>query len=180
MKKQHKEENNISKLINNYIMNENWDKAKKIIESELIKTPDNHWLLIQLSEVYYEKHNYKKALELSTQAMALAPNCPLVNNDYALHLYMHELDDKAIEIWTNLLTKNINEIAEGECGEGIRNTKSMINDIRARIGKSYIEKKDFEKALFFFNEHLKNRQRGIYSNFTKKEIEKLVTRVSGQ
>jgi len=161
-------------LVNDYIMNEDWDKAKEILEKELKKSPEDHWIITQLSEVFYEMRNYDKALELSTKAIELAPDCPLVMNDNALHLYMLEKDSEAIVIWNKMLKKGVEKIAYGECGEGLRNAKSMLNDVRMRIGLSYFETGQKEKALFYFKEHLNNRQRGIYSNFTKQEVAKKI------
>ena len=162
---------NISNILNKYTIEENWAQAKKLLENELKKEPNDHWLLTQISEVYYEMRNYQKAIELSKKAIELAPECPLVLNDHALHLYMHEEDDKAIKIWDKLLKKGVEKIAQGECGEGLRNAKSLLNDVRIRIGKSYLETGQKEKALNYFQEHLNNRQRGLFSNFTKKEVE---------
>ena len=164
-------------LVNDYIMNEEWDKAKNILEKELEKSPEDHWIITQLSEVYYEKRNYDKALELSTKAIELAPDCPLVMNDHALHLYIHEKDKDAIAIWNKMLQKGIKEIAYSECGEGLQNAKSMLNDVRMRIGLSYFETEQKEIALSYFKEHLSNRQRGLYSNFTKREVEKKIKEV---
>ncbi len=161
-------------LVNDYIMNEEWDKAKEILEKELAKNPEDHWIITQLSEVFYEMRDYDKALELSTKAIELAPDCPLVMNDNALHLYMHEKDKEAIEIWDKMLKKGVEEIAYGKCGEGLKVAKSMLNDVRMRIGLSYFETGEKKKALNYFNEHLNNRQRGLYSNFTKREVEKKI------
>ena len=158
-------------LVNKSIMNEEWDNAKLILEKELEKSPDDHWIITQLSEVYYEMRDYDKALELSTKAIELAPDCPLAMNDNALHLFMHEKDNEAIEIWDKMLKKGVEEIAFGKCGEGLRNAKSLLNDVRMRIGLSYFETGQNEKALLYFKEHLNNRQRGLYSNFTKQEVE---------
>ncbi len=167
----------ISDILNTYIMNEKWDEAKKILKDELEKTPEDHWLITQLSEIYYEKHDYETALKLSTKAIKLAPNCPLVINDYALHLYMHEKDDLAIENWNKLLQEGVEKIAYGECGEGLQQAKSMLNDVRMRMALSYSETGQKNKALFFYKEHLNNRKRGLYSNFTKKEVEKEIKKL---
>jgi tetratricopeptide (TPR) repeat protein len=169
--------NNIAFDIKKCMMTENWKKAKRILEKELEKNPDDHWLLTQLSEVYYELRDYNKALELSTKAIEIAPNCPLAINDYALHLYMHEKDKEAIELWEIVLEKGIDQIAYGECGEWVRASKSLLNDIRMRIGLSYFETGEKEKSLTYFKEHLKNRQRGLFSNFSKQEVEKRISEI---
>ena len=56
----------------------------------------------------------------------------------------------------------------------MRFAKSLTNDIRVRIGKSYLETGEKQKALNYFKKHLQHRQRGLFSNYTKREIEKLI------
>ncbi len=146
----------VSALVNTCIKEEKWAETKQLLETELEKKTDDHWLLTQLSEVFYEMKNYDRALELSTKAFELEPDCPLVMTDHALHLYMHQKDDEAIKIWEKLLTRPIEEIANGECGEGMRNAKSMINDVRARIAISLLAIGEHQKAINYFNEHLNN------------------------
>ncbi len=164
-------------LVNDFIMKEEWGMAKEILEKELDKNPEDHWIITQLSEVFYEMRNYDKALELSTKAIELAPECPLTMNDHALHLYIHEKDKEAIAIWDKMLKKGVEKIAYAECGEGLRNTKSMLNDVRMRMGLSYFETGQKRKSLFYLNQHLNNRQRGLYSNFTKREVEKKIKEI---
>ncbi len=167
----------LNNLVNDYIMNEEWTNAKKILEKELDVNPDDHWVITQLSEVFYEMRDYDKALELSSKAIELAPDCPLVMNDHALHLYMHERDNEAIDIWNRIMEKGVEEIAYGKCGEGLRAAKSLLNDVRMRIGLSYFETGENKKALYYFKEHLKHRQRGIFSNFTKREVENQIKQI---
>ncbi len=161
----------ISELLNEYIMTENWQAAKKILENELKNEPEDHFLLTQLGEVFYEMHEYEKAIQLTEKAYKIAPACPLASNNHAVALYMNEKNSEAIEIWETLLTKDIHEIADDECGDGIQFVKSLINDIRFRIGDAYLAKKDKKKALNYYQLHLENRKRGLFSNFTKSEVE---------
>ncbi len=177
MSKNHNVSETVNQLVNDYIIDEEWDKAQEILEDELEKNPENHWLITQLSEVFYEKQDYETALKLSTQAIRLAPDCPLVINDHALHLYMHERDDEAIELWSKLLEKGVRGVAYGECGEGVKFAKSLLNDVRARMALSYLAINNKKQALQYFNQHLENRQRGLFSNFTKREIIKKINEI---
>ncbi len=163
---------NISNQLNDLFETENWLKSKELLEQELIKFPDDHFLLTQLGEVYYEMRQYVEAKTYTEKAYKLAPNCPLASNNYAVVLYMHEEHDKAIKIWQQLLSRSIEEIAYEECGEGISFAKSLINDIRFRIGDAYLAKGDKLNALKYYKYHLANRKRGQYSNFSKREVEK--------
>ncbi len=159
-----------NKLINKYIINEQWDNAKQILNDELQISPNNHWLITQLSEVYYEMRDYETALKLSSRAIELEPDCPLALNDHATHLYMKDRDKEAIKIWKKLLNRKLKDIAYGDCGEGIEFAKSLKNDIRVRIGKCYLGLGKKQKALKYLQKYLKYRQADIFSNFTKKHV----------
>jgi len=160
----------ISEVLNQYIMEEDWKRAKKVLENELQNFPEDHFLLTQLGEVYYEMQNYDKSLIFTQKAVEIAPNCPLALNNHATVLFMHERYEEAQQIWKNLLKKGVSEIAKNECGEGIRWAKSLLNDIRFRVGDTYLALGNSSKALQFYQWHLENRQRGQFSNFSKQEV----------
>jgi tetratricopeptide (TPR) repeat protein len=63
--------------IESAIERDDWPGARKLIEEELAKDPDDHWLLTRLSLTYYEQFDYQKALDLSERALSIAPECPL-------------------------------------------------------------------------------------------------------
>jgi len=67
--------NNLYNSINNYIIEENWEKAEKELEKELIKNPENKWLLTQLNQVYYEMEKYEKSLAISKRMINLVCKC---------------------------------------------------------------------------------------------------------
>lgn len=162
---------NISKLLNEFIMQEDWQNAKLLLEKELQKYTDDHFLLTQLGEVYYEMQEYETALKYTQKAVELAPDCPLALNNHAVVLYINERNNEAIEIWEMLLNKSIDEIAHGDCNEGVKFAKSLQNDTRFRIGDAYLALNQKKKALNFYKDHLSHRQRGLFSNFTKREVE---------
>jgi len=161
----------ISEMLNDYLMKENWQDAKALLESELSTAPDDHFLLTQLGEVFYEMRDYNTAIRYTQRAYELAPDCPLALNNHAVVLYMHNKNDEAIAIWQSLLNKDLHEIAHNECAEGLQFAKTLLNDIRFRIGDAYHTANNNQKALEYFKMHLANRKRGQMSNFTKTEVE---------
>lgn len=155
------------------IQNQMWEKAKHLIEKRLKNEPNNHWLLTSLSTVYYQLYDYEKALDLSIEALDLEPNCPLVNWDYALALQVNNEREEAISIWKKLVERDINDIAYGVCGEGLRWAKSLKNDCRYKIAETYYNIGEYLLANKFIDDHLKNRARGLPSDFTKKHVLKV-------
>ncbi len=162
----------ISKTINNYFATENYSDAKKLLLKKIDKEPNEHWNYAQLSISYYETKEYETALKYSTIALELEPNCPLSLDYHASILFAKNNFEVAEQIWTDLLNKDINILAYGDCGEGLKQAKSIKNDIRCILSDLYVKIDKKEKAIFLLKEHLNNRQRGIYSNYTKKEVKK--------
>ncbi len=172
MKKKHLKSKSTSEIVNHYFDIEDWNSAKNFLLTKLKKEPNNHWIITQLGESYYELREYETALKYTKKAVNLAPNCPLALNNYAVVLYIHEKDHLAIKIWKSLLSRKTKNIAFDECGEGINATKSLLNDIRMRLAKAYLAIDDKQKARKYFKKYLENRQKGLFSNFTKREAKK--------
>lgn len=160
----------ITNKVNEYFDTENYEAAKQFLLKKNEESLDDHWLLAQLAICIYELRDYKTALNYSQQAIELVPDCPLAQDYHAIILFANNRVEEAAQIWTALIEKGIDEIAYGQCGEGKRFAKSLLNDIYFRMGDVYLHKKQQEQALVYYKKHLENRQRGIYSNFTKKEV----------
>ena len=165
----HKQET--SSLINKYIENDRWLDAKRILESELVTYPTEYWLLTTLSNVYYELRDYKKAFEFSEKALSIAPFDYLVLNNHACILSVLDgKENEAIKLLQRIIRSKLSKIAYGDHGEGMRWAKSLVNDSRVRLALVYLSNNEKTKALKYLNDHLENRERGVFSNFSKKEI----------
>ncbi len=163
-------DNILSEEIDICFDNDDWLTASDILQNAIDKHPDDHWILTRLSSVYYEMRKYDKSLQLSKRAIKIAPACPLVLSNHASVLDMLKREKEATNIWNTLIKKGIDEVAYGECGEGRTWAKSLINDAVYRIGLSYLDIGEKKSALKYFRRHLKNRKRGVFSNFSKREV----------
>jgi predicted Zn-dependent protease len=54
-----------------------WLKARKLLEAERKKEPENHWLLTQLGVTFYEQRQYAEAHRLFLASQKIVPDCPL-------------------------------------------------------------------------------------------------------
>jgi tetratricopeptide (TPR) repeat protein len=162
----------VDKLIEDYMRRREWTKARAVISKALRTNKNDHWLITRLATTHYEEHQYRKALRLEERALRLAPRCPLALWDHASTLDMLGQESKAIAIWKRLLTRGEEDVAYGECGEGIRWARSLLNDSRYRIAKAYRDIKNDRMAERYFKEHLKNRQPGIPSLYKLKAVKK--------
>lgn len=157
---------NSRELLKKNLDQEKWPQARKLILKELKKNPKDHWYLTRLSTTYYEEKKYKKALELSQKAYRIAPYCPLVLWDLAGSFDMLKRYPEAIKIWKKLLEKGVQSIAHDQCGEGMRQAKSLLNDCRYRIGAAFLKmgrKKEAKKYYKLYIKHSNRLTPSIYS-----------------
>ena len=167
----------LTSLINQYFDKEDYQSAIALLKGEMVKSPDDHWLNAQLAISYYELRDYKTAMEFSEKAVRLSPNCPLALDYHASILFANGKVKEALRIWNDLLDKNVEEIACGDCGEGVRFAKSLLNDVGFSVGDAYMELNNKEKALSYYKSHLANRQKGIFSNITRREVLKEIGKI---
>jgi tetratricopeptide (TPR) repeat protein len=162
----------MSKEIEKLIDAEDWQAARKLIRAALRKEPDSHWLLTRLGLTYYEERDYKKALYYDTQAMELAPNCPLVLWDYAGTLDMLGRNKEAIAIYRKLVKRGVDKLAYGECGEGLAWARGVVADCLYRIAKCYEGQGQPKKAISYYEQHLNQRGPGCRSIYPIDEVKK--------
>jgi tetratricopeptide (TPR) repeat protein len=155
-----------------------WTKARALILDGLPESPTSHWLWTTLGLTFYEQRRYKKALQCSRRAVALAPDCPLVLWDFAGCLSMCGEEDSALAIWTLLLSMELEEVAYGECAEGMDWAMQLINDVHYRMGKYYQWKKNPELARASFKKYLHNRAHGVGSIYDKQQVEKYLAELT--
>jgi tetratricopeptide (TPR) repeat protein len=151
---------------------EDWPKAIELNKKLLAANPNSHWLLANLSSNYYEARQYKTALKYAEKALKIAPTCPMVLWDYAGTLDMLGQTAKARSIWKGLVKRGARTIAGGECGEGIRQAESLLNDCRYSLGVSYEESGEKKEAARYYKDHLKHRKPGLPSLYTMAEVKK--------
>ncbi len=165
-----------TKKLNDCFDSQNWDGAIKILKKEIKKYPDEYFLYTSLSKAFYNLKIKNKALEASLKAIELEPNDPLVIYDYACILTYLEKYEEAIIEFNKIIEKGIEGILNSGFGENIKWTKSIINDSRLRIAICYINIGNNIKSIELITEHLNNRQRGLYSDFSKKQINKILSK----
>jgi tetratricopeptide (TPR) repeat protein len=161
------------------IQSEDWAAARMLIQRELINAPADHWLLSRLALTYYEQRNYRRALHLDARALQIAPYCPLAIWGYAGSLDMLGRDKEALHLYRWLLSWGEEELAYGECGEGIRQARSLIADCHFRIACIWEGRGQRKKALAAYKEHLLRRRLGIRSIYQLREVAARYKRLGG-
>jgi len=135
--------------INDLIESEQWEKTRALIEKELAREPDNHWLLTQLGETYYEQRQYQKALGLLLKSLDIVADCPLTLWHLAGTLDALAYPSGALRLYTWLLESK-KTAADDPCWESKEWTDALKTDCVFRIGICFqrLNRKDKAKSCF--------------------------------
>ena len=115
---------------------------------------------------------YKESEKASMEAMQLEPNDVLVVYNYAVALYSNEKYLKAIVQLNRILKRRINSIAYGVHGEGLKWAMSIKNDSLYLKAICQLNLGKLKEAYSLIRKHLAKRRRGVYSDFTKKQVKR--------
>jgi tetratricopeptide (TPR) repeat protein len=162
----------MSKAIEAAIRTEKWKKARQLIRAELKERPDSHWLLTRLGLTYYEERAYRTSLSYCRKALRLAPHCPLALWDYAGSLQMLGRHRIALRVYRQLLSRGVEQIARGECGEGRGWARGLMADCLYRQAYSFTELKEQKAAIDAYRKHLKMRGPGCRSIYAVRTVKK--------
>ncbi len=142
-----------------------WDKARALIKKEMVRDPDNHWLLTQLSETYYEQRRYHQALNQLLTSLDLVPDCPLTLWHLAGTLDALGDSEGALALYAWLLECK-KTAADDPCWESAEWTDALKTDCVFRIGICFEHLGKKNKAAHFFRHYidlLKVAASGSYS-----------------
>ena len=125
-----------SDRINRLFRENEWREARRLLEAERAKDPENHWILTQLGVTYYEQRRYKEALRLFLKSKAIVQDCPLTLWNLA---GAHDALGKhraAIDIYTWLLER-AKSPDEDPCWESKEWANALKTDCVYALGASY-------------------------------------------
>ena len=130
-----------------------WAEARTRIERELVRTPDDHWLLTQLGVTLYEQGRYEESLTPLLAALKLVSDCPLALWNLAGSLDALGKPDIAVGIYTWLL-KSKKSSADDACWESETWTDSLKTDCVFRVGVCFQRMKREETATHCFRQYI--------------------------
>ena len=169
----------MSTTIEKCIANEQWPEARELIEAGLAAEPDSHWLLTRLGTTYYEEFDYQRSLQLSEQALVLAPDCPLVLWDYAGSLDMLKRPQEALAVYQQLVNRGIDALANDEFGEGRAWARGLYADSFYRMSHCYLSLGQENQAVAALQKHLEQRGPGCRSIYSMAEVRAALASIIG-
>lgn len=81
-------------------------------------------------------------------------------------------EEAALALWTNLLETDLDEIADGDHGEGLDWALQLVNDVHFRMGRCYHWLNHWDKAARSFQSYLHNCSHGVASLYDVKVAER--------
>lgn len=159
---------------NSIIKNSSSIEISEFLKSYLIKFPDDYYILTELSSIIVSSDK-EEALKYSIKAFEIEPNDYLVKYNYAKVLIANGDNLLAIKLLRQILNADIDDIAYGIHGEGLKYAKHIINDSIYLIGISYLNCRKYKTAYKYLFKHLENRQKGIYSDFSRAQTLKKIS-----
>ena len=161
---------NFQNTLDNLKSNSKWQVLKTYLMEMKIKYPSEYFICTELSNTYHMLGMYKESEQASMEAMQLEPNDVLVIYNYAVALYSNEKYLKAIIQLNRILKRRINSIAYGVHGEGLKWAMSIKNDSLYLKAICQLNLGKLKEAYKLIVKHLAQRRRGVYSDFTKKQV----------
>lgn len=161
---------NFQNTLDNLKSNSKWQVLKTYLMEMKIKYPSEYFICTELSNTYHMLGMYKESEQASLEAMRLEPNDVLVVYNYAVALYSNEKFSEAIVQLNRILKRKINTIAYGVHGEGMKWAMSIKNDSLYLKAICQLNLGKLKEAYKLIVKHLAQRRRGVYSDFTKKQV----------
>lgn len=136
----------------------------------LSKMPDEYYLLAELSAACYQLEKYDASLTYAHEAYQLASKDYWVRYIYGCALLAKDKLDDAAEMFDSIMACDVNYLANYEHGEGKRFAESLLNDSQYMKAVINQQKGYYLEARDLFLRHKKQRKRGLYSDFTIRQV----------
>jgi tetratricopeptide (TPR) repeat protein len=158
------------KLIEKAVGAEDWVGARRLIKAELQDAPKDHWLMSRLALTYYEQREYQQALHWDVLALQEAPYCPVTIWGYAGTLEMLGRLRESLALYRWLLSRGEEQLAYGDCGEGMRRARSLLADCHYRIASIWERKRQWKRAIAEYDIHFSKRKGGWGSIYPIRDV----------
>lgn len=161
---------NFQNTLDNLKSNSKWQVLKTYLIEMKMKYQSEYFICTELSNTYHMLGMYKESEQASLEAMRLESNDVLVVYNYAVALYSNEKFSGAIVQLNRILKRKIDTIAYGVHGEGMKWAMSIKNDSLYLKAICQLNLGKLKEAYKLIVKHLAQRRRGVYSDFTKKQV----------
>jgi tetratricopeptide (TPR) repeat protein len=177
--------NRVGSRIESLVEAGEWKSAQGVIEKQLVKEPDDHWLFARLSSVKFEQRDYDGALDAAERALRIVPDCPLALWSYAGALDMLGRTKEAGKVYIHLTRRGLKELNEpdedaNECWEDADWTRGLVVDCFFRTADCLAKIGKRDDAVEWYNRFLGLLDFGMQGIYSRAEatarLKKLASR----
>ncbi|MBX9791505.1 MAG: hypothetical protein K2Y37_21500 [Pirellulales bacterium] len=169
--------NKSSKRIAELFRNAEWAKARAILNKELAKHPENHWLITQLGVTYYEEREYGEALKQFRKSYQIVSDCPLTLWNLAGTFAATSNYAQAAAIYIRLITESVAPAAD-PCWESGAWSASLKADCYYRLGICFSQLEKRQEATSCFEQYLSLISAGIDGSYTAEQAAQRLRKLS--
>jgi tetratricopeptide (TPR) repeat protein len=159
----------LSHRVNDLFRKGEWAKARKLLEAEHKRNPDDHWVLSQLGVTFYEQKRYAEALALFLASRNIVPDCPLTLWNLAGALAALGEFSAGKDIYTWLLESDRSP-ADDPCWESTAWADALKADAVYRLGVCYQHLSERRKAEHCFRQYLDLLLVGIDGTYSAEDV----------
>ncbi len=164
--------NRIETRIESLIAAREWESAQKLIEKQLGKEPDDHWLWCRLSGVRYEQRDYPGAQTAADKALEIVPDCPLALWSCAGPLEIRGKTKEAVKIYKKLIRRGLQQLKTpdedaNECWEGADWTRGLVVDCIFRTAGCLAQLGEKEEAVQWYRHFVNLMPFGMHSVYSR-------------
>ncbi|MGH7135300.1 MAG: tetratricopeptide repeat protein [Pirellulales bacterium] len=148
---------------------EEYEKARALLEKELLTDPENHWLITQLGVTFYEQRKYDEALRYFRRSREILDDCPLTLWNLAGALDAVGKHSEAIEIYTSLLESKITADID-PCWESEAWSDRLKADCVYRLGVCFQNQRKKKSAKHCYRQYLDLLSIGVDGTYSSQEV----------
>jgi tetratricopeptide (TPR) repeat protein len=155
-----------------------WSEARRLLERERTRDPENHWVLTQLGVTFYEQQRYEEALLLFAASLEIVPDCPLTLWNVAGTLDALGKPAQAVSIYTWLLRSDKSP-ADDPCWESKQWTDVLKADCAYRLGASFTHLGKKQKARNWYLHYLDLLSAGLEGSYSLDDVQRRLRDLRG-
>jgi tetratricopeptide (TPR) repeat protein len=159
----------LNQKIDDLFQKSKWHQARRLLEKERDKNPDDHWILTQLGVTFYEEGNYQEALSWFLKSLRIVESCPLTLWNIAGTLDALGKYNDAVRIFSWLLESQTSP-EEDPCWENSEWSNSLKADCVYRLGVCFQHQEKRQKAEHCFRQYLDLLVAGLKTSYTLEDV----------
>lgn len=147
-----------------------WYELIEFLKPLADKYSEEYYIMSELSNVYYVVRNAEEALRYAQLAYEIESHDIIVLYSLGCALLLNDRCEEALDFFNRILRKRVRDVAYGPHGEGLKWAQSFHIDAFYLKACCIMEMDDDKEVLRLINLHLRRRKRGVYSDFTKRQV----------